>query len=97
MTTPAEADPEVSPKCTDFCTGNGQARGHRITPDKRLMEMSLHLFETGLPVMMKIPDEDLRAAVHYLYRNGYGYNEIADVLGREHEDIYNVITRPPES
>jgi hypothetical protein len=58
------------------------------------MEMSLLLFETGLPVAMTVADEDLPAAVSYLYRKGYGYHAVADALGRGHEEIYHVITRP---
>lgn len=33
-------------------------------------------------------------AVDALYREGFGYNAIADLAGKTHEAIYRVITEP---
>jgi hypothetical protein len=87
-------DPEVSPGCTEFCTGGGTARGHRRTSESDLYAMGMALDHAGIPYKDGIADHDLPRAVHGLYRNGFGYHKIADVLGRGHEEIYDVLTNP---
>jgi hypothetical protein len=54
-------DPEVSPGCTDFCTGGGTARGHRRTSESDLYAMGMTLDHAGIPYKDGIADHDLPA------------------------------------
>lgn len=85
---------EVSPNCTDFCTGSGQHLGHPVTTEADKQRMIQLLGRHGVPWINGIPDQCLAMAVDALYREGFGYNAIADLAGKPHEEIYRVITEP---
>jgi len=75
----------LNPKCTEFCTQGG-SRGHRATPPGDV-DFMLHLLGDE-----DIRPEDATAAVHLLYRKGYGYHAIADTLGITHQEGFMLLT-----
>lgn len=83
---------EVSPNCTDFCTGNGQHLGHPVTTDADKLRMIQLLDRHGIPWVNGVPDQCLAMAVDGLYREGYGYNAIADLLRISHERANRILT-----
>lgn len=74
----------ASPRCTAFCRDGQKSRGHKVTTSEELSAMRrIALATQGI---------DSRALVTVLYQAGFGYNQAADYIGREHEWAYKVIT-----
>jgi hypothetical protein len=81
-------DPEINPKCTDFCTsGRDDVRGHRATSDGEMNRMR--------NVTDLMPDRSRSAVAGTLYELGFPYHQIADVLGVSHEDGFKLVTGQP--
>ena len=77
----------MNPKCTDFCTGGKpENKGHRPTAQADIDYMLAALATAGIDA------EPSEAAVHLLYRLGYGYHSVADALGISHEAGYLILT-----
>jgi len=80
----------LNPRCTDFCTGGrDDVKGHPPTAAEDVLFMRGLLARLGR-------DEPVspEAAVHLLYRRGYGYHAAADALGIAHEEGFLYLTRP---
>jgi hypothetical protein len=77
----------VNPKCTEFCTGGrDDIKGHLATAQADIDYMLAALATAGIDA------EPSQAAVHTLYRLGYGYHSVADALGISHEAGYLILT-----
>lgn len=90
-------DPEVSPNCTDFCTDSGKFRGHRVLDETATQRMLVLLQHRGIRRLdteypYSVSDADFGRALTILYRYGFGYNQVADLLGRGHEETYLKLT-----
>ncbi len=42
--------------------------------------------------VMEGDERSLQGAMAELYRNGFGYHAIADLAGREHEELFGLLT-----
>ena len=79
--------PPLNPGCTDFCTGGrDDVKGHRATSPADIEFMLRLLADAGIEAGPS------QAAVHALYRKGYGYHAVADALGISHEDGFRLLT-----
>jgi hypothetical protein len=77
-----------NPKCTSFCTGPlDDSKGHLPTAQADIDYMLAALATAGIE-----PAPPSEAAVHLLYRLGYGYHSAADALGISHEAGYLILT-----
>lgn len=83
---------EVNPRRTDFCTDSGQHLGHPVTTEADKQRMIQLLGRNDVPWINGIPEQCIATATHALYREGYGYHAIADLVGKSHEDINKVLT-----
>jgi hypothetical protein len=81
---------EPSPRCTDWCRQQGSA-GHYATTDEEKARMSASigdgLFRDGVVQRKFFPH-----VTEVLYREGLGYNAIADWAGYSHEEGFLAIT-----
>jgi hypothetical protein len=77
----------LNPKCTEFCTdGRDDIKGHRPTAQADIDYMLAVLNSQGIEA------KPSAAAVHALYRLGYGYHACADALGVSHEQGFLLLT-----
>lgn len=76
---------KVNPNCTDFCTGNGQSKGHPEVTQAEMRSMAETLARHFIPYVGGVPEAYHMAAVQMLYREGFGYHAIADLLRISHE------------
>lgn len=85
-----ESPRAASDRCTDWCRQGG-SRGHYATSDEEKARMSASvgdgLFRDGV-----IPRRFFPHVVETLYREGFGYNAIADWAGYSHEQGMMAIT-----
>jgi hypothetical protein len=79
--------PPLNPKCTGFCTGGDEtSKGHRPTGQADVDFMRALLDAAGIEA------KPSAAAVHLLYRQGYGYHAVADALGISHREGFTILT-----
>jgi hypothetical protein len=75
----------ANPRCTAFCTQN-DSKGHRPTAQADIDFMLVMLTAQGIEA------KPSPAAVHAIYRLGYGCHNAADALGISHERAYLILT-----
>lgn len=87
-------DPELNPRCRAYCRQGG-VKGHPAVAPAEMLAMGLAAISMGIPCggrgELQGPEHLVQLVMRELYRSGHGYHAIADLAGREHQEVAELL------